>query len=115
VLQIEAISTIQEKPFEEIKISKSCPHCNTNSLVRYVDAYSSRQVIPIMPIYSCKNCSKQSYYLTDSYLEYLVYSKKELFSNDEQTELRNNESAFITELKEYIIRIFASKKIMQIK
>lgn len=84
-------------------------------MVRYVEAFRSKNTMPVMPLYYCTNCSKQSYYLTNTYLEYLIYNNKGLFTNKEQVELQNDEEAFIAELKEYIIRIFASKKIMQIK
>ncbi len=108
-------SETKEKPFEEVKLNKSCPKCGEYRLSRYVESYASKWEIPVMPLYHCLNCNTKSYYLTEHYLGYLVDTKKELFSEAELSEMERNKSAFINELKGYIIRIFASKKIMSIE
>jgi len=60
-------------------------------------------------------CKAKSYYLTDEYLEFLVDSNYNMFSDDEQREIERDKNAFLKELRAYIIRIFASKKIQSIK
>jgi hypothetical protein len=68
-----------------------------------------------MPLYSCTGCSTKSYYLTRDYLEYLVDNNNSMFEAAELSELSKDKNAFMSELEAYIIRIFASKKIMCIK
>lgn len=109
------ISGTKETQYTEVKFSKPCPNCNENKLSRYVEAFASKNEVPIMPIYQCSSCKTKSYYLTSNYLEYLVDNNKELFNEAELSELNKDKSAFMGELKGYIIRIFASKKIMCIK
>ncbi len=99
--------------FTEIKLNKQCPSCASYSLSRDIDF--DKQKVPIMPTYVCAQCQGKSYYLSDSYLNYLVSDNSELFSEKELKEMTSNKEAFLSELKEYIIRIFASKRIIRIK
>lgn len=109
------ITDLKERKYESIRLNKPCPRCGTDSLTRYVEAFSTSKEIPVMPLYYCPNCKGKSFSLTDAYLEYLVHNNKELFGEKELAELDRNSASFIKELHEYIIRIFASKRIMQIK
>jgi hypothetical protein len=109
------ISGTKEKPFSDVKFSKPCPKCGEYTLSRYVEAFSSKKEIPIMPLYYCSNCKSQSYHMTNNYLEFLVQNNTGLFSEEELLEMKKDKSAFMVELKGYIISIFASKKIMNIK
>ena len=109
------ISKIAKKEYSEVKINKSCPNCGQNNLQRYVDAFASRGDVPVMPIYHCNDCSAKSFYATDAYLEHLIDNNRALFSEAELGELEKDRNAFKAELKAYIIRIFASKKILNIK
>lgn len=115
ILKNAGVVAIKEQPYQEIKLNKKCPKCSNTGLSRHADAFSTKQEIPIMPLYHCKSCGSQSYYLTDSYLEQLVLNNKDMFEGKELSELDANKQAFMDELKAYIIRIFASKKIMCIK
>lgn len=101
--------------YNEIKLKKNCPACGTDTLSQYREKVGGMETIPIVPTYLCGKCNGRSYYLTDQYLDQLVSTNKELFSEQELSELRSNKEAFMSELKEYIIRIFASKKIIRIK
>jgi hypothetical protein len=114
-LKSEGISKTEEKEYWDIKFDKPCPKCTERKLQRYVEAFSGNNEMPIMPLYHCPNCGTKSYYLTDQYLEYLVDSNAELFNDEEVSEKEANKRAFMDELKGYIIRIFASKKIMCIE
>lgn len=109
------ISDVAYKDYTEIKIAKECPKCKESKLQRYVDAFASTGEIPIVPIYYCTSCNTKSFYLTDKYLEHLVASNTELFEEKEKDELNANKDAALNELREYIIRMFASKKILNIK
>jgi transposase-like protein len=112
----EAIAELSVSPeFEPVKIKKKCPSCSSESLVIDLEAQDDKVNVPIMPLYRCDKCSGRSYYLTDEYLEYLVSNNISRFSKQEVTELSANSDAFKKELKEYIIRIFASKRIMCIR
>jgi transposase-like protein len=108
-------SSVAEASFSEIKFNKPCPKCNADSLERYVDAFASKGDVPVMPLYYCKSCKSKSYYLTDSYLEYLIENNKSLLSESELSELGNNGNAFVSEVREYIIRMFASQKVICIR
>ena len=101
--------------YDEVKFDRECPKCGNRELRRYVEEFRSSDMLPVLPLYICKNCRTQSYYLTDEYLEYLVLSNRELFSEQELRELSSDRQAFMKELKGYIIRILASKKILSIK
>jgi hypothetical protein len=102
----------KEIAFSDVKLKRPCPNCKEYKLSRYVEAFATKSEVPIIPIYYCTNCKTQSYHITNSYLEYLVENNSSLFSDTELLELKGDKNAFVTELKGYIIRIFASKKIM---
>ncbi|MCL4381107.1 MAG: hypothetical protein M1331_02855 [Candidatus Marsarchaeota archaeon] len=101
-----------EKNFEEVKLKKQCPHCGSDTLARSINI--AKNQVPIVPIYECRGCGGKSYYLTADYLRYLVLSNKGLFEKQELCQLEANENEFLGELSEYIVRIFASKKIKRI-
>ncbi len=109
------ITQTRETGFRDVKLNKPCPKCGEYRLLRYVEAFASKNEVPIMPIYYCTNCKTQSYHMTDSYLEYLVENNRTLFSDEEVLEMKKDRNAFVAELKAYIIRIFASKKVMCIE
>lgn len=109
-----SVHAAKERPYESVRLKKPCPNCNTDSLVRYVESVPKPEM-PVMPLYICSNCKKKSYYLTTAYLEHLIKNNTDLFSKAELSEFDKNSDAFIRELEGYILRIFASKKIMCIK
>ena len=104
-----------EKAYEEVKLNRQCPHCGETSLVRFADSVVASKDLPVMPLYSCSVCKKRSYYLTDEYLEFLVKNNASLFEGAELAELEKDSQAFMHEIKEYIIRIFAAKHIERIR
>jgi hypothetical protein len=108
------VANPKKKDYTETKINKPCPKCNEYALVRHIEAFSGNDV-PIMPIYYCKKCASKSYYLTSEYLEYLLENNMKLFDEKELKDLKNDKIAFVKELNEHIIRIFASKRILSIK
>ncbi len=98
----------------EAEHSHSCPKCGSAKIRRDIDAFKDGS-IPIVPRYVCMDCGARLYRLSDKYLENLVYSNKQMFSEEELKALDKDSAAFMNELKEYIIRIFASKRIIEIK
>ncbi|MGC8537875.1 MAG: hypothetical protein ACP5MZ_02725 [Candidatus Micrarchaeia archaeon] len=100
--------------YAEVEIAKACPKCGSTNVKRDIDALKEGG-IPMVPRYVCTDCGAHSYRLTDKYLEKLVYSNRHMFSKEELDALDRDSAAFMKELKEYIIRIFASKKIMEIR
>lgn len=114
-MSLEGVSGKPEKVSESVRLNRGCPSCGSYSLARVVDQLTDPALAPIMPIYVCGGCKAKSYYLTDKYLEHLVGNNKELFDEKELKEMQANKAAFMNELKEYIIRIFASKRIIRIK
>ncbi|EQD44339.1 hypothetical protein B2A_09629 [mine drainage metagenome] len=105
---------VRVKEYSDVKIAKACPKCGSADIERDLEALGDKGA-PIVPRYMCKSCGTLSYRLTDKYLERLVYSNKDMFSKEELDSLDRDSSAFMNELKGYIIRIFASKKIVEIK
>jgi len=110
-LGIKEVSNVE---YSGVELDKPCPNCGKHTLKRYSELHPESPV-PVMPLYICTSCNAESYYLTDEYLKSMVFGHKELFSKEELKGLEADEDAFLNELKEYIIRIFASKKILHIK
>jgi transposase-like protein len=105
----------KESVYESVEFHGECPSCRMPSLVRYAAVESKASKIPIMPIYTCKNCGSKSYHLTKRYLKKLITSNKELFENADIEEFAGDEQKFINELEAYIVRVFASKHILKVK
>ena len=99
----------------EITLKKQCPGCGNPELKRFTENLTDPKKAPVMPIYVCTSCKAHGYHLSDRYLEYLVDVNNSLFSEKERAEFAKNRSAALSELREYIIRIFASKKIARIR
>jgi len=106
---------VKKTDYKKVKLNKNCPSCGSQSLVRYAEHVSNPEEIPTVPKYLCADCNSESYYLTDSYLNRLVDEHPHLFSEGELSNRNRNSEAFIRELKEYIIKIFAAKKVLTIK
>lgn len=105
-----------EGDFSDVKLEKGCPSCGKQALSLWRGSDGEKSgAIPVMPIYECTGCWGRGYYLTDAYLNHLVSTCREMFSAAEQHEMGADRAAFTSELRGYIIRIFASKRIIEIK
>ncbi len=102
--------------YNGVDVDAVCASCS-GTLTRELDLVhpSVINAVPVVPSYVCRRCSKRFYSMTDAYLKSLVANKKELFDEKDLKELSENEEAFVSTLQEYIIRIFASKKISRIR
>jgi len=109
------ISQTEQAEYSDVKLNKPCPKCSEQNLQRYTEAFFSKNEVPIMPLYHCPGCSTKSYHLTEDYLGYLVDANMEKFTGEELKQMGLDRNAFMSELKAYIIRIFASKRIMCIE
>lgn len=112
---LKRLVSVGNTTYREVMLKKKCPHCGETGLVRAKDQSAGVSDVPIIPTYVCSSCGGKSYHLTDAHLKSLVSDSKTLFSDTELRELNNSEEEFLKELKEYIIRIFASKRIIAIK
>ncbi len=115
VVKEAAITKTTECEYSEIKLDKKCPTCGNPSLKRVSNLAQDKPDVPVLPTYECAGCKAKGYYLTDEYLEQLITEQAALFSPQEKSEMEANRDAFKAKLNEYIIRIFASKRIIQIK
>ena len=99
--------------YEPVKISANCTKCGTDTIERELDRQDTRTVyrVPVVPIFVCRTCSTRFYSMTDSYLKRLIDNNVLLFEDNENEQRKKNEAEFVHELHEYIIRIFASKRI----
>jgi hypothetical protein len=103
------------RQYREVTLQKECPGCGNAPLSRYIETLRSPTKAPVMPLYVCGRCGTKGYHLTDEYLGNLVHGNMSMFDASELSELGKDEKAFMEELRAYIIRIFASQRIMNIK
>lgn len=103
--------------YERVSANAACSKCSKRELVRELDLVPPEAInnVPVVPIFVCTSCRQKSYSMTESYLRNLVKSNVPLFTEDERKEMAADENKFIGLLQEYIIRIFASKKISRMK
>lgn len=111
-LQIEDVEAIQK-----VATDATCEACKSKEIVREFDLIDISKVsdVPVAPIFVCQNCKKRYYSMSKPYLRKLVERNPWLFEQKEIKERLKDEEAFITEIQEYMIRIFASKKLAMMK
>ena len=94
----------------DVEIRKGCPKCDGS-----LRLHAAEGDVPIMPVYVCRGCGARSLDLTDEYLSALVRENRALFDSSELEEMERSPETFSSELRDYIIKIYASKHIMKIK
>lgn len=104
----------REGVYEEVLLDKRCPRCG-GEIERYSKIAPNSREIPIVPIYVCRSCGAKSYYMTDSYLKHLISRNSSLFSSIDIKAYKENSKEFINEIREHINRIFAARRIFEIK
>ncbi|MDE1855942.1 MAG: hypothetical protein KGH49_01770 [Candidatus Micrarchaeota archaeon] len=103
--------------YSGVEVRAKCDGCNGKSIKREMDLLAPPTIlkIPVVPLFVCTNCKKKFYSMTPTYLRKLVARNTEMFEKNE-LEMRNaGEQAFIDEVQEYMVRVFASKKLTRIK
>ncbi len=106
------------KSYEKVALKATCIGCGKGgSIFREMDFADPGLVknVPVVPLFRCTSCGKRYYSMTDEYLKTLVHNNTSLFSDEELEEKRKDEALFVKTLHEYIIRIFASKKISRVR
>ncbi len=111
VLSSSNAEAAEASGFSEIVLKRGCPKCGAEPLRRCLDGHASGSV-PIIPLHSCSACGSRCYMLTDKYLARLVERNRQLFNEQESKSIDADNGAFMSELRENIIRIFASKKLL---
>ncbi len=111
ILSSSGTLPVEGRGFSEIVLKRGCPNCGRYPLRRCLDGRASGNV-PIIPLHYCSACGSRCYMLTEKYLENLVERNRQLFNAQESASMGGNRRAFMSELRENIIRIFASKKLV---
>ncbi len=103
--------------YRGIKVNAKCSSCGKIGLRRILDLSSPMEIteVPVVPLFKCAACGKIHYSMTDEYLRRIMQDKEGLFEPGELAEVRKDGNASVKMLQEYIIRIFASKKISRFK
>lgn len=112
----DSCNIVDTEAYEGINVNAECSKCGKRNIRRELDMLDTEALskIPTMPMFVCTSCGQRFYSLTDNYLKELIHSSIDLFTEEELAEKGKDEDAFVNELKEYIIRIFASKKVMKV-
>jgi len=103
---------------EELKLPYKCPFCGKEELRLkvYKEIEEGKfKSLPVIPVVYCKNCKRESLYMSKEFLRNLVYEKKELFSKEEIALLESDEERFLKELRASIAAVFGQKKIGLVK
>ncbi len=103
--------------YMHVVVNAECDSCKSRSIKRELDLVESNKIIdvPVVPLFVCIKCKKKFYSMSNPYLTKLVKSNLDLFELDEAKKKDADEKTFVNELKENIIRIFASKRITLIR
>jgi hypothetical protein len=99
--------------YRPVEVRARCGSCGNAKIGRELDAKTANEIdqVPVVPLFLCRSCGKRFYSINDRYLRRLVEGNLSLFEESELEEMRKDCDAFIYTMKEYIVRIFASKKI----
>ena len=114
-LGAEKLDVEEVERYERVAVAAKCSSCG-NKLIRELDEARPEEIteVPVVPIWRCESCKERFYSIGKEYLNVLADSHKDLFDNKDLEELEVNKEAFISLLQEYVIRIFASKKLKRI-
>lgn len=116
-LQGEKLELIDVANHDPVVMNARCEKCGNLGLARELDQLQTKTMkdVPVLPIFLCAKCNQKHYTLTEEYLNGLVEANKHLFEPEELMEIDTDPEATINTIREYIIRIFASKKISRAK
>ncbi len=116
-LEVEKLELIDVANHDPVMMNAKCEKCGNLGLARELDRLQTRTIkeVPVLPIFLCAKCNERHYTLTEEYISRLVEANKHLFEPEELMEIDTNQEATINTIREYIIRIFASKKISRAK
>lgn len=103
--------------YDSLKINAVCVDCGSKNIRRDLDFVEMSKLndVPVVPLFSCGDCKARLFYMTDEYLAALVKSNPNLFDKSEIEKRDKDWDVFINELRQYIVSIFAMKKIKHLK
>ncbi|MDE1825178.1 MAG: hypothetical protein KGH61_00645 [Candidatus Micrarchaeota archaeon] len=109
--------TISERPYEYLTVNVHCTNCDSRTMRRELDSLEVSKIVevPVVPMFLCTKCNKKFYTMSKRYLRNLIARNPELFEKEELKRREENEAAFLSEIQEYMVRIFASKRLALIK
>ncbi len=115
--EVAELELADVEAYEKVKVAAACAKCGSTTIERDLDARDTMQLkdVPVVPLFICKKCGAKFYSMSDAYLRNLVGRNASLFETDELAERDRDENKFVHTLQEYIIRIFASKKIHRLE
>lgn len=118
---VEAVDTmlnVENVPdYRMVEVSARCENCNGTEIRRELDLAEPSFIerVPVVPIFICRKCSKRFYSMTGMHLSNIVSRNLDLFESEELKMKGHDEKEFLRVLEEYVIRIFASKRITKMK
>ncbi len=110
------LEIFEVKEYQKVIPSAECGKCRDGRIIREMDLTNPWLVeeIPVVPIFKCQGCGERFYAMSEEYLDALVERNLNLFDKGELEEKARDRWHFVNTLNEYIIRIFASKKISRL-
>ncbi len=109
---------MSKAPYKAVEARIFCKKCGKESTaIRELDTHATKDmdIVPVVPVFKCKVCNTRYYSMTSRYLDRLVERNAAMFNGDEAKLMKDDALAFKKELQEYIIRIFASKKVFRLE
>lgn len=115
-LGVKDVEVTDTDSYSPVRLNAECVSCKGSAVVRELDLSEPQKIkdVPVVPLYVCSGCKKHFYTMTDEYLRFLVSANSALFEEEEAKERVKDEALFIKTLQEYIVRIFAARKISRI-
>ncbi len=102
--------------YERVVAESPCKKCKEKKVTRELDLVGIGMVenVPVIPLFRCLSCGERFYSMSSEYLGLLAERNAGLFEDDEIKEKEKDGELFIKTLNEYVIRIFASKRISRL-
>ena len=116
-LYVGSETAFVDDEYKAITAQSKCGKCGKGTVVRELDLVNAADIskVPVVPLFVCRACGQKFYSMTEGYLRQLMNNNAMMFEKDEIAEKDKNEEEFVKTLNEYIIRIFASKKISRLR
>ncbi|MDE1827540.1 MAG: hypothetical protein KGH65_00035 [Candidatus Micrarchaeota archaeon] len=113
----EELQVEETDQYVSVRVNALCDDCRTDSIRREMEILDPATVtsIPVIPLFVCTRCGKKYYSMHPGYLKNLARRNSELFDGEEEKFRQRDEEAFMREIQEYMIRVFASKKLARMK
>jgi hypothetical protein len=111
------IDFVDVQAYTPVTVGIPCSKCGADAIARSLDGQDTTKTrdVSVVPLFVCKKCGARFYSMTDSYLKRLIENNISLFEKEEIDQKKKDDAEFVRELQEYIIRIFASKRIHRLK